>query len=72
MLVTPVLPLTDFYAHIARYYILANLAESQTLQQNYEAAWQLLPNLGLDVLGVGILKILPPLIAAKLIAGLIP
>ena len=27
-------------------------------------------DLGLDVLGVGILKILPPLIAAKLIAGL--
>ncbi len=25
LLVTPVLPLTDFYAHIARYYILANL-----------------------------------------------
>ncbi|WP_298854412.1 hypothetical protein [uncultured Ruegeria sp.] len=69
--VTPVLPLTDFYAHIARYYILANLPDSAILQQNYEAAWQLLPNLGLDVLGTGIMKVLPPLLGAKLIAGLI-
>ncbi|NOE28365.1 hypothetical protein [Ruegeria sp. HKCCD6157] len=69
--VTPVLPLTDFYAHIARYYILANLPDSAMLQQNYEAAWQLLPNLGLDILGTGIMKVLPPLLGAKLIAGLI-
>ncbi len=69
--VTPVLPLTDFYAHIARYYILANLPDSAILQQNYEAAWQLLPNLGLDVLGTGVMKVLPPLLGAKLIAGLI-
>lgn len=71
LLVTPVLPLTDFYAHIARYYILANLEESLSLQQHYEAAWRLLPNLGLDILGVGILKLTPPLVAAKLIAALV-
>ncbi|UUV08676.1 hypothetical protein [Ruegeria sp. YS9] len=69
--VTPVLPLTDFYAHIARYYILAKLPASAMLQQNYEAAWQLLPNLGLDILGTGIMHVLPPLLGAKLIAGLI-
>ena len=71
LLVTPVLPLTDFYAHVARYYVLANLAESPTLQESYETAWQLLPNLGLDVLGVFLMKALPPLMVAKLIAGLI-
>jgi hypothetical protein len=69
--VTPILPLTDFYAHIARYYILARLPDFDVLQENYEAAWQLLPNLGLDVLGTGVMKVLPPLLGAKLIAGLI-
>lgn len=69
--VTPILPLTDFYAHIARYYILAKLPDFDVLQENYEAAWQLLPNLGLDVLGTGFMKVLPPLLGAKLIAGLI-
>ena len=71
LFVTPVLPLTDFYAHIARYYVLANLADSDVLQQYYEAAWQLLPNLGLDIVGVSIMEVLHPLLGAKLIAGLI-
>lgn len=71
LFVTPVLPLTDFYAHIARYYVLANLPDSNALQQYYESAWQLLPNLGLDIVGVSIMKVLHPLLGAKLIAGLI-
>ncbi|WP_170399776.1 hypothetical protein [Ruegeria arenilitoris] len=71
LFVTPVLPLTDFYAHIARYYVLANLPDSKSLQQHYEAAWHLLPNLGLDIVGVSIMKVLHPLLGAKLIAGLI-
>ncbi|QDY70964.1 hypothetical protein [Qingshengfaniella alkalisoli] len=67
-LVTPVLPFTDFYAHVARYFVLAHIGSDPALAENYTAAWQLLPNLGMDILGTGLIALLPPLIAAKLIA----
>jgi hypothetical protein len=65
---TPVLPLIDFYNHIARYYVLSHL-DDPLLSANYAAAWALLPNLGLDVLATPLLSVVPPLLAAKLIAG---
>src|SRR3546814_18500701 len=49
LLATPVLPLIDFYNHIARYYVLSHLDEAR-LAANYASAWALLPNLGLDAL----------------------
>ena len=66
---TPVLPFVDFYAHIARYYILANIGSDPLLEENYDAAWQMLPNLGMDILGTGLMGLLPPLVAAKVIAA---
>ena len=71
LLLTPVLPFIDFYAHILRYYVLAHGDAGTPLASNYAPAWALLPNLGLDVLGLAILAIVPPLAAAKLIAALI-
>ena len=71
LLLTPILPLIDFYAHLARYYALGNMASDPWLAENYRSAWRLLPNLGLDVLGAGVMKVLPPLIGAKLLAALI-
>ncbi|MFN7400694.1 MAG: hypothetical protein ACK5SX_16945, partial [Sandaracinobacter sp.] len=38
---------------------------------NYTPRWALLSNLGLDILGAGLLKLLPPLTAGKLLAGLV-
>ncbi len=70
LFVTPVLPSIDFYAHVARYYALAHLAVDTTLAENYQASWRLLPNLGMDVLGTSVIKVLPPLFAAKALAGL--
>ena len=67
---TPVLPFIDFYAHVLRYYALAH-ADGSAFASNYRPAWHLLPNLGFDVLGTAILKVIPPLAAARLIAGLI-
>src|SRR5690606_12022193 len=48
LLVSPVLPTIDFYNHAARYFILTHLDESGSLQLSYAAAWNVLPNLGLD------------------------
>src|SRR3546814_6579928 len=67
LLATPVLPLIDFYNHIARYYVLSHLDEAR-LAANYASAWALLPNLGLDALATPLLGVMPPLAAARLIA----
>ncbi len=69
--VTPVLPLIDFYNHIARFFVLSHIDASPFLQRYYEARWSLLPNIGVDVLGTPLLAVLPPLIAAKAIAVII-
>jgi len=68
ILATPVLPLIDFYDHVARFFVLAHLTPGAVLAQSYQAHWALLPNIGVDVIGVPILGILPPLLAAKVIA----
>lgn len=71
LVVTPVLPLIDYYNHIARFFVLAHIDASPFLQRYYEARWSLLPNIGVDVLGTPLLAILPPLIAAKAIIVII-
>src|SRR3546814_6249034 len=62
LLATPVLPLIDFYNHIARYYVLSHLYEAR-LAANYASAWALPPNLGLDALATPLLGVIPPLAA---------
>lgn len=69
--ITPVLPLIDFYNHIARYYVLSHMAGNPVLSANYDPAWALLPNLGLDVIATPLLMVVPPLLAAKLVIGFI-
>ena len=67
---TPVLPTIDYYNHLGRYYALAHLGADPFLAQNYAARWGLLPNIGLDVIGTGLMAVAPPLLCAKLlIAG---
>lgn len=68
---TPVLPLIDFYNHIARYFVLSHLEGDAVLSANYAAAWALLPNLGLDAIATPLLGVVPPLLAAKLILAFI-
>ena len=69
MMVTPVLPLIDFYNHLARFYVLAHIGSSSLLQKYYEAHWSLLPDIGVDVLGTPLLAFIPPLLAGKIIAA---
>lgn len=67
LFLSPVAPLVDFYAHIARYFVLANIEDSATLNQYYQAEWRLLPNLGMDILGTAIMHLLPPMAASKVL-----
>src|SRR3546814_1833091 len=69
LLATPVLPMIDFYNHIARYYVLSHLDEARPAA-NYASAWALPPTPGLDAPATPLLGVMPPLAAARLIAAL--
>jgi hypothetical protein len=71
LLVTPVVPLIDFYNHLARFFVLSHIAGDPFLQANYTAHWTLLPNIGVDLLATPLLAVLPPLIAGHLILVLL-
>ncbi len=71
LLVTPVLPLIDFYNHLARFFVLAHIQSSAFLQTYYQSHWALLPDIGVDVLGVPLLHILPPLVAGHVLVIII-
>lgn len=69
---SPVLPLIDFYNHIARLQVLSGLADNPLFDANYTASWSLLPNIGLDVIGVVLdLLFVPPALVPHIIAALI-
>jgi len=68
ILAAPVLPLIDFYNHIARFFVLAHLTPGSALAQYYQAHWAPIPDIGVDVIGVPVLRVLAPLLAAKVIA----
>ncbi|MGZ6040162.1 MAG: hypothetical protein ACXWKR_15945 [Phenylobacterium sp.] len=65
--IVPVLPMIDFYDHLSRYFVLSHLDANGFLRQNYQSAWGILPNIGLDVLGTGLMKVAAPLAVAHII-----
>jgi hypothetical protein len=71
VLAAPVLPTIDFYDHLNRYFVLAHLGRGTYLDLFYQSAWSLLPNIGMDVLGVWLLSWATPAVAAKTVAILI-
>ena len=68
---TPLVPAVDFNDHLLRYWILADNGATPELAANYSPRWALLSNLGMDVLGTGLLKLLPPMTAGKILAALV-
>lgn len=68
---TPIIPAVDFNDHLLRYWILADNGETPFLADNYTPRWALLSNLGMDIIGTGVLRLLPPLAAGKLLAALV-
>ncbi len=71
LVIVPVIPTLDFYNHIARYYVLAHINANPELAKYYAAHWTILPNLGLDLVGTGLMKVLPATLVPHLIAILI-
>jgi hypothetical protein len=72
LLATPVAPSIDFYNHVVRYWVMSHIGEVSGLADSYSVSWKLVPNMGLDAIGVLLLRVLDPLLAAKvLMAGVL-
>lgn len=56
LLVIDVPPLADYPNHLARFFILAH-PDDPVLSKIYAPHWTILPNLGMDVIGAGLLRI---------------
>jgi hypothetical protein len=67
---TPYPPLPDWPNHLARACVLAEYANVPELQNAFEVRWDLLPNLGADILGTVLLYWLPHSLASKTILSL--
>lgn len=70
-LLTPVLPLIDLYNHVFRFDVLSRLASDPVLAANYTPQWALLPNIGLDVIAAGLLRLVPAIWLPHIIVSLI-
>jgi len=67
VLTAPVLPMIDYYGHVARFFVLAHIDQDPFLAQNYAPHWRILPNIGLDVLGTALARVMSPMMVAKLL-----
>ncbi len=64
-------PLHDYPNHLARVYVLAHLDDSPLLAEYYEAHWEVLPNLAMDLVVTPLLGLVQPETAGKLFCALI-
>ena len=65
-------PLVDVPGHIGRYHVAAAIAQSADLQRHWTFHWQLIGNLGVDLLVMPLHPLLGPVLAAKLVIMAIP
>jgi hypothetical protein len=70
LLVTEVPPLTDYPNHLARCYLLAFGGSDPALRQMFSAHWQIIPNIGVDLLLPQLMHIFPPLVAGRIMLAL--
>ena len=60
---------SDYPNHLARIFILAH-PDDPVLSKFYAPHWTILPNLGFDLLGVGLLKILPVHVGGRILLAM--
>jgi len=72
LLYPPVPPLVDLLGHMGRYRVELDLANSPDLQRYFSFQWQLIGNLGVDLLVVPLSKLFGLELAVKLIVMTIP
>jgi hypothetical protein len=68
---TPVLPIIDLYDHLARFFILSRIGVDSMFRMYYQAHWTLLPNIGVDIIGTPLMKILPGVSTGHLLIAII-
>jgi hypothetical protein len=69
LLLVEVPPLADYPNHLARALFLAFGATDPIMSKMFAANWQIAPNLALDIILPPLLRIMPPLIAGKVLLG---
>jgi hypothetical protein len=68
----PIPPLVDLPSHMGSYHFALSLGSSASLQKYYDFHWELLGNLGVDLLVMPLAKVLGVELATKVIVILIP
>jgi hypothetical protein len=63
-------PLTDYPNHLARCYVLAFSNSDPVLHRMFSAHWQIIPNIGVDLLLPALMHVFPPLVAGKIVLAL--
>ncbi|MBS1723495.1 MAG: hypothetical protein JSS66_11140 [Armatimonadetes bacterium] len=64
-------PLVDWPLHSARWYLLSLPQNGEGITEFYQTRFQPIPNLGMDLLMMVVMKFVPPLFASKLAACLV-
>jgi hypothetical protein len=70
ILAVEVPPLTDYPNHLARCYILAFGKSDPILSRMFSAHWQIIPNIGADLILPALMHIVPPLVAGRITLAL--
>jgi hypothetical protein len=69
LLVVDVPAVLDYPNHLARFYILAHPADA-VLSTMYAPHWAVLPNIGMDLIGQALLRIMPVYTGGRILLGL--
>ena len=64
-------PLTDYANHISRIYVLANIKEDVFFQEAFQENFQVIPNVGMDILLLLLAKFIPIATASKLMVWIV-
>ncbi|MGY3492312.1 MULTISPECIES: hypothetical protein [Bradyrhizobium] len=69
LFVIDVPPIEDYPNHLARFFVLAH-PDDAVLSTMYAPHWTILPNLGMDLIGTGLLRIVGPYTGGKILLAL--
>lgn len=70
LLLTDVPPLLDYPNHLARIFVLAGDGDDPALSRMYAPHWSLIPNLGTDIVGLLLSRVLPIHVAGRALVAL--
>jgi hypothetical protein len=69
---TPLPVMPDHFAHLARYHVMLNHADSSFLQTYFSLEWHPIGNLGIDLIVLALARLLPLETAASVAGALVP